>query len=343
MNFDIFTANDNGMPSFKIFHNEGMKNFGMVSDFLRTQEQKNINADLINAMPQFKIFGSVKDTPKKVCLWDFGRKVNNGKDLKRFRQITGSCVGNGFGQVLWLLQAVEIVRNGDEEECKLPFWLLGYGRSRFYGGLRGRGDGSFGSAMATAAMKDGSFDAYVEGVPQPIFNDTGNYNDGVTWGERAEMDWSDGARIDNKWLTMSRKHLIKSAALCRNVDDVREAIINGYPVTIASSWGGAMRPKVQGRTDPVLLNTRSDTWQHQMCVQGWWEHPEFGELYYIVNSWGTKTHGTCPSGAPEGGFWVRKKDMEYIVKQQETFAFSQFDGFPAQKLDLDLFNIFKKK
>ena len=163
----------------------------------------------------------------------------------------------------------------------------------------------------------------------------------VTWGGQAEWDWSNGEKIEQKWLDMSRKHLIKTTALCKNADAVRDALVNGYPCTCASDWGGNMRPTVSGKTQPVLLNQRTDTWQHQMSVHGWWEHPDHGEIFYIFNSWGTNAHGTCPSGAPLGGFWIKKADMEYICRQNEVFAYSQYDGYPAQKLDDYLFDIFR--
>lgn len=341
--FDTFPAQTTGMPQFKIFHLEGIKNFGVASKVLRSKEQEMLNDDFMNAMPNFNIFGSVKDKPKKVCLWDYSRKINNNKDFKTLRQITGSCVSQGFGNVLWYLQAIEILKNGDQEECKQPFFLLPYGRSRLIGGLRGRGEGSFGSAIAEAAKRDGCFAFDETGIPKPTIINSGSYDDGLTYGEKLEMDWSDGAKIDEKWLKISRNHLIKTTSVCRNADDVREAIINGYPVTIASNWGGSMKPNPQGSKEPILLNSRTDTWQHQMCILGWWEHPEFGEVFYIMNSWGTYTHGKCPSGAPMGGFWVRKKDVDYIAKQNEAIAYSQYNGFPAQRMSDYLFNTFPDK
>lgn len=235
------------------------------------------------------------------------------------------CVGNGGGQATWYLSAAEVVRLRDPEQVILPFYLLPYGRSRFHAGMRGRGDGSFGSAFAKAIRTEGILPATTEGLPK--WTDQG----GITWGSSVEYEWSDGAAIPSKWMEMSKKHLVKTTAQLRSADDAREALRNYYPCTIASDWGGQMRPTQQGEP-AVLLNRRTTTWMHQMSLQGWWDHPTLGEIFYILNSWGVDAHGQPPDDAPPGGFWVKKSEMESIIRQGDSFAFSQFDGFPAQDL-----------
>jgi hypothetical protein len=307
-------------------------NFGWVPPELRTDEQKAAHESAVLAMPEFRIVGSRSDSDR-AYLWEFAKPLHGGEHLVAFFQETGSCVGNGLGQAIEYLQCVEIVRLGDREKPLTPFWLLPYGRSRYYGGLRGRGDGSFGSTAARAAKDDGFLDAEDRDLPQPYLHRQG---DGRTWGAKAEMDWSDGARIPESYLSKSRKHIVHAVAQAKSADDVREGLRNGYPATIASDWGGQMRCPVQ---EDRLMNRRSDTWHHQMMVLAWENHPRLGEIFYILNSWGRKAHGVCPSGAPPGGFWVKKAELEYIVRQGETFIFSQFDGFPAQEIEKSLFRI----
>ena len=154
---------------------------------------------------------------------------------------------------------------------------------------------------------------------------------GLTWGKNEELKWSDGATISDEWLEKSRRHLIKTTAKVTTADQVTEALMNGYPVTIASNWGGQMQCRTEG--DPaVLMNRRTGRWMHQMEIEGYWDHPTLKQIYFIRNSWSPGAHGTCPSGAPEGGFWVKKSDVDYIVRQGDSFAFSQFDGFPSQTI-----------
>ena len=301
----------------------GVWNFGYTPDIERTREEQAVDASVRAMMPSFEITGAWNDDPEKVFIWEAALAVNGGKHFRTFWQRTGSCVGNGGGQATRYLQAVEIYRDGEAEEYRLPFWLLPYGKSRQYAGMRGRGEGSFGSAFAKAAMDDGFLDAKQAGLPQP---EVDNDEEGLSWGANAEYAWSDGAAIDTRYLT--RQHLIKSAAPINNGDQAWEAISNWYPMTIASDWGGQMRPEV---VDGVLLNRRVTRWMHQMSVIGRWRHPTLGKLFYILNSWGTRTHGICPSGAPPGGFWVKFADIDAITRQKDSFAFSGYQGFPAQE------------
>jgi hypothetical protein len=298
--------------------------FGYIPECDRTPSQQILDHAAKNEMPEFRIIGK-EDDPKKACLWEASLIVNNGKHFEVFKQSTGSCVGNGGGQAVWYLSAVEVVRLKDTEQVLLPFYLLPYGRSRMYAGLRGRGDGSFGSAFAKAIKVDGILSADDEGLPKY------QSGDGISWGSSTELQWSDGEAISQTWLEKSRKHIVKTTAQCRDADQVRDAIRNYYPVTIASDWGGQMRVGPSG-TPEVLLNRRVTTWMHQMCVIGWWDHPTHGEIFCVLNSWGPNAHGKPPDDSPPGSFWVKKADMEYIARQGDTFAFSQFDGFPSQTL-----------
>lgn len=302
--------------------------FGYITPENRTEEEKALDENVKAQMQPFEIIG--QEEPKdRAFLWDCAKAANGGKNFRTFYQQTGSCVGNGGGQAVWYLSAVEVVRLKDQEQVLLPFYLLPYGRSRYYAGMRGRGEGSFGSAFAEALRKDGIISANLEGLPK--------YEDrtGITWGRSAELEWSDGGAIKQKWLDESRKHLVKTTAQVKNAQQVRQALLNYYPCTIASDWGGLMTPPVAG-DPPVRLSKRADTWQHQMCVIGTINHPQHGWIYYILNSWGVDAHGQPPAngfGEPPGGFWVKEGDMDYIARQGDSFALSQFDGFPAQKLN----------
>lgn len=309
---------------------------GWIPPDQRTRTQSNAHQAALLSMPKFNIIGRTDGSVDKVFLFDLWKHdlVKNalGYSYDGMHQLTGSCVGVGGGNVIFSVIAVDSILRGDRESIVIPFWLIPYGRSRYYCGMTSPGEGSMGSAFAKAAKEDGVLDAKQSGLP------TFNNSDGLIWGEKTEYSWSDGdAQQTMKLLPESRKHLIKTTAQCNNSDQVREALINGYPCTCASSWGGLMQCSV---TEGVLLNRRTGTWNHQQSIQGWWNHPKLGEIFYIMNQWGKGAHGKCPSGAPEGGYWIKKGEVDWMCNDgQEVFAFSQFEGFPSQTLPKELFKI----
>lgn len=299
-------------------------NFGYIMPHQRGKEQDDFHAAEVAAMPRFAITGSGTSEANKVALWECSKVANGGRHFLVFRQVKGSCVGNGGGQITWYLSAVEVVRLKDPEQVLLPWWFNAYAKSREYAGLRGKGDGSFGSAFAKAARLDGFWRADDPELPQP------NTDNGICWGGDVEWEWSDGPTIPKKWLEKSRTRLVKTTAPIKSADEGRESVRNYYGYTIASDWGGLMQCPTEGG---VLLNRRSGVWQHQMCVIGWQDHPTLGELFCVLNSWGPGAHGAPPDDAPPGSFWIKKADMDYICRNGEAFAFSQFDGFPAQRVE----------
>jgi hypothetical protein len=309
-------------------------NFGLIQADDYTREQSRQVEEVVEETPRLEIEGRSRSQDpgvKAAYLFELWKHptVNKalGFDYPGTHQLTGSCVGAGGGNALASLIFADVLKRGDPEQCVVPFWLLPYGRSRFYLGDRGKGEGSTGSTFAKAVNEDGTLDATQKGLPE--FKNT----DGLIWGSSVEYSWSDGdAQQTMDLLPQSKKHLVKSVAKCKDHNDVREAIINGYPVTIASGWGGLMKCPTEG-DPPVLLSKRTGSWSHQMSVQAWWDHPTLGEIFWIHNQWGLETHGRCPSGAPGGGFWVKKAEIDWICRD-EAYAFSQFDGFPAPDWDI---------
>jgi hypothetical protein len=303
-----------------------MNLFGYISEEDRTEEQNNLVASMIP--PELSISGNTVYTnvnnEKKICITDLWKHpvtvAANGFPYPGIRQVTGSCVGAGGGNAIASLAMADAIIRKEAENPLVPFWLLPYGRSRFYlYGRHTRGDGSTGATFARAVREDGVLWATKEGLPK--FQNS----DGLVWGRETELNYSTGQFAPEE----AKKYLVKDTALCRDHNAVRDAICNYYPVTCASRWGGNMRCQVE---HGVLMNQRTTTWSHQMSILAWWEHPQLGEIFWIHNQWGLNAHGTCPSGQPQGGFWVRKQEVDWICRAGETFAFSQYSGFPAQQI-----------
>ncbi len=92
-------------------------------------------------------------------------------------------------------------------------------------------------------------------------------------------------------------------------------------------------PTIDGR----LVNRRQGTWAHQMTVIAYDGQTGSEPYFLILNSWGPAAHGQPPDDSPPGSFWIRWKDMDYMAKKGDSFAYSGMDGFPAQDVDLRIF------
>lgn len=274
-------------------------------------------APIVAQMPPFDLDGIKRDnTRANVRLWKFAKIVNGGKHLPNTAQQIGDCVSWGAKNACDYLACKQIARDWRAHEFRPAFAPYIYGTSRVQIG-KGRihGDGSVGAWAAEAVRTFGVLAADFEGVPE--------YSGRIAsaWGKRGPPE---------EFIEHARQFAVKTVAPVRSAAEVRDAICNGYPVTIASDWGGKMKPEV---VDGRLLNKRSGTWNHQMCIIGYDGETGREPYYYVLNSWGAAAHGTPPDDAPPGGFWIREKDVEYIVRQGDSFAFSDFDGFPADELD----------
>lgn len=274
------------------------------------------------ALSPFVIRGAAEDNAKKrVVLWDASTAIL-GEHLPTFRQVVGDCVGAGAAQAVNYLQLSQMYirgppydRGGFRAVYEPYHYACGRNAPECGDGRLNRGrepwSGSVGSWQAEALRLYGVIPADEPGLDE--------------YGPSVIKRWA--VRMpDRRWIDIGRLHLVKTIAQVTNADQIRDAICNGYAVTIASDWGGDMRPRtIDGR----LVNRRSGSWAHQMCVIGYDGATGREPYWYILNSWGPDAHGTPPDGAPPGGFWVTRRDIDYIARQGDSFALSNHDGFEA--------------
>lgn len=315
-------------------------NFGFLHEGRRTAAQNDAHAAAVAAMPRFAIRGRFALESRRYKLWDFVRTVNGGKDPHYIWQQTGSCVGAGGGNMTIVTQGVEIALKGDSEEYRWPWWLFTYGKSRQRGGLNGRGEGSFGSAWAAAATKDGVFELDPAGepdLPDPTIRDGWAVSPGSL-----ELEWSNGSAIKPNWAKVGATHLFKTAAVMRSADDCIDALANGYAITQASMFGfSPMVPPVEGKGENAVRLVRrwNAQWAHQTFVTEFWDHPDLGPIFGWGNNWGPQAHnpgGATPSGYPNMMVYITHALMDQICKSRdaEVYAFSGYDGFPAREAKL---------
>lgn len=313
---------------------------GYIPPDQRNVEQIKVADIILSSMPRFGIRGSFPMAERRYALWK-AAVILTGKHLPYNFQQTGSCVGAGGGNMLKTGMCVEIVVKGETaEEYREPWWLYTYGRSRFHAGLRGPGEGSMGAAWAKAITEDGIFEIDPEGAP-----DLPDYKVQSGWivqPAAIEKQWSDGAKIADTWLKLGKQHLYKTAARLRSAAECAEALINGYCITQASSFGfSPMVPRPVGTPPVRLVKSWNGSWNHQTWIDEYWDHPELGEIFRWGNNWGAGAHGSPTADEPTGGVYITHAVLDQICKSRdsEVFAFSVFDGFPAREEEIN-FNVF---
>lgn len=276
---------------------------------------------------------------RKTMLYQLTRLVL-GKDTDNYAQEIGDCVSQGAKNATEYLTCAQIAANaqhmretGQDYQTFLrnariqfrkvfPPYYYGTGRVYVGGGRLGNDDGSLGSWMAEAVMKYGTLFSDEPNVP--------SYSGDVakSWGDpdpRKDLD---------KFKETAKAYPVKSAALITTWDELVGAIANLYPCTTASNVGYDMEPSSDG------FHRQTESWAHQMCFIGV-DDNDRDPYAILLNSWGA-VHGNLKDfdtgeDLPVGVLRVRRKDVEKHLREQETFAYSQFDGFPAQDLDKSLF------
>jgi hypothetical protein len=293
-----------------------------------TESQKQLHDANVAKMPAFGLYGDKPEVGFRIILTDLWRHASVvellGQPFLGWLQDTGCCVGVGGGDAQQsTLLADKIIRK-EPEKPVLVLWPYNYGRSRLLGGMRGRGEGSFGSTYAKSASEDGCPDWDGDGLPAWTVK-RGMFS----IGKQAELAWSDGNYAPQSVREEGKQHKFTSAPLS-SADQVRDAICNGYAVTRAGmTFCQPNTARVQG---DVLIGSYNGRGGHQESWQGYWNHPVHGELFYEMNQWGADAYAQCPSGAARGGYWMKKSDVDAFCRSQyaEVYAISNYEGYPAK-------------
>lgn len=249
-------------------------------------------------------------------------------------QRLGDCVGQGYGLCIDVLAATQIYGAGLAEKFEAEASIeVAYAGSRYeigYEKHRDRdvldGDGSWGVYAAEFVTDFGM-------LPRGVYGDVDltKYNPSIArlWGDEG---------IPNNLEPKIKKHPIRTTALVGSYNEVRDAIVNGYPVSFCSDVGFnpyCRKHNPRGRDSMGFLN-KCGTWYHCMAGIAVDDTDRPGVL--LQNSWGPDwVRGDMRHGQPPGSFWVDAKSIDRIASQGDSYALSSFLGFPAQKLDYNLF------
>ena len=160
-----------------------------------------------------------------------------------------------------------------------------------------------------------------------------------------EIDLSEYSAIGGKWgsrgvpeelVAEAKKHQVKTISLVNTIPQARDALANGYSISVCSNSGFSSRRDKDG------IAKRSGNWGHAMAWVGMDDTREIHKetLFLVQNSWGVWNGGDKRHDQPDGSFWIRQSDAEEMLAANGSWVFSDVDGFPARKITWTINEVF---
>jgi hypothetical protein len=274
------------------------------------------------------IFDELMEKSKYAFFADGAKKIKNSgkgrlslpyKSVFKFdshpyneRQTTGDCVSHATRNACDVTRAVEIDIKGDKKA-----WLFRGATEAIYGARGHSGQGMSCSRAADFVSNNGGILVRKNYSGIADFSKY-NGNLGASWGARG---------LPDKVIDVANDHQVKTVSLIKTIEEARDALANGYGISVCSIYG------FSNKRDSKGLAKVSGSWAHAMA---WIACDDTnGETAFLVqNSWGKWNDGGHPSWGPipEGSFLIHADVAAGMLKQNGAYAFSDFDGFPPQKL-----------
>jgi len=254
----------------------------------------------------------IKDSGKGKLSTPFKSVLKFDKNAYIERQTTGDCVSHATRNACDLTRAVEIDVKGDKES-----WIARGATEAIYGARGHTGQGMSCARAATFVSKTGGL---LVRKNYPGIIDLSKYNSkvGTNWGGRG---------VPDKVVDKADDHQIRTVSLIKSVEEARDALANGYGLSVCSGYGFSNKRNSKG------FARKSGSWAHAMA---WTACDDTGDepAFLVQNSWGKWNSGGHPEWGeiPDGSFLIHADIAEGMIRQNGAYAFSDFNGFPPQKL-----------
>ncbi len=235
------------------------------------------------------------------------------------RQTTGDCVSHSTRNAVDDTRSHEII-GGQRED------FVARGATEAIYGSRGHGGQGMSCAVAARFVhKNGGILVRKDYG----FIDLSTYNSrvGTSWGRSG---------VPSAVKEQGKKHQVQTISLVKSVEEARDAIANGYALSVCSNYGFSSKRDKNG------IARRSGSWNHAMS---WISMDDSHEIYketlfLVQNSWGAFNGGPKRFDQPDGSFWIREKDARGMLNQNGAWAFSDVNGFPPRKVDWTIDEVF---
>ena len=254
----------------------------------------------------------IKNSGKGKLSTPFRSALSFDKNCYIERQTTGDCVSHSTRNAVDVTRAVEMHVEGEPES-----WVARGATEAIYGC---RGHGGQGMSCSRAATFVSQSGGVLVRKNYPGVADFSKYNGsmGARWGSRG---------LPDKVIDEAEKHKIKTVSLVKTVEEARDALANGYGLSVCSGYG------FSNKRDSKGFARKSGGWNHAMA---WTACDDTGNepAFLVQNSWGKFNSGGHPEWGPipDGSFLIHADIAAGMLRGNGAYAFSSFNGFPPQEL-----------
>jgi hypothetical protein len=226
-------------------------------------------------------------------------------------QTTGDCVSHATRNAVDVTRAVEIDIKGESEG-----FLHRGATEAIYGS---RGHGGQGMACSEAAR----FVSQEGGI---LLRKDYGYVDFSVYDSSLGAKWGREG-IPDSVEKEGHRHRVNTVSLVVSTDEARDALGNGYALSVCSGLGFSSR-----RDENGYANVRG-SWNHAMAFIGCNDTKKNGGPGFLIqNSWGKWNGGDKSYDQPDGSFWIDYATAQRMLNARGSWVFSDVDGFPPRKL-----------
>ena len=254
----------------------------------------------------------IKNSGKGKLSTPFRSALSFDKNCYIERQTTGDCVSHSTRNAVDVTRAVEMHVEGEPES-----WIARGATEAIYGC---RGHGGQGMSCSRAATFVSQSGGVLVRKNYPGVADFSKYNGsmGARWGSRG---------LPDKVIDEAEKHKIKTVSLVKTVEEARDALANGYGLSVCSGYG------FSNKRDSKGFARKSGGWNHAMA---WTACDDTGKepAFLVQNSWGKFNSGGHPEWGPipDGSFLIHADVAAGMLRGNGPYAFSSFNCFSPQEL-----------
>lgn len=242
-------------------------------------------------------------------------------------QAIGDCMSWSCAHNIDILASVQVYLQQLAEDVQYQVCsevMYGFMRVEVYGKPDYGGDGAYGGAAAKAVMQCGT-------LHRKIYNVGKGYDLTQYSGSRAKSYGRTG--VPDELEPIAREHPVKTATMVTNFDDAAKFIMNGYPISNAAGSNYTFT----GKRDANGYG-KGPGYSHAMNYVGvrWSPRPA---LLKTNTGWEDTVTGpmwpdqiNANSSLVGCAWWEDADYADKVLRDKDSFAYSQYNGFKKQKL-----------